>query len=98
LHLYQVKDDAVVAKLHEQTISIAATGKDWIQVPLDDHNITLTEEVLVILELRQRDGKKGEGHILFSQTAGPYQNFHESSGKEWGFWESNFAFNLDITP
>ncbi len=98
LHLYQVQDGAVVAKLHEQPLSIAATGKDWIQVPLDEQDIILTEDVLVILELRQRDGKKGEGHILFSQTTGPYQNFHESTGKEWGFWESNFAFYLDINP
>lgn len=98
LQLYQVQDDAVVAKLHEQPIQVKATGKDWIEVPLADQDIILTEDVLVILELRQRDGQKGEGHILFSQTTGPYQNLHESSGQELGFWESNFAFYLDINP
>lgn len=98
LHLYQVEDEAVVAKLHEEPIPIKATGKDWIEVPLADQDIILTEDVLVILELRQRDGRKGEGHILFSQTTGPYQNLHESSGREWGFWEGNFAFYLDIMP
>ncbi|NRB50611.1 MAG: M56 family metallopeptidase [Saprospiraceae bacterium] len=98
LQLYQVKDNAVVAKLHEQPVSIAASGKDWISLALDEHDIILTEEVLVILELRQRDGRKGEGHILFSQANGPYQNFHEKTGLEWGFWESNFAFYLDIRP
>lgn len=98
LQLYQVQNEAVVAKLHEQPIQVKATGKDWIVVSLMDQDIILTEDVLVILELRQRDGRKGEGHILFSQTTGPYQNLHESSGKEWGFWESNFAFYLDVNP
>ena len=98
LQLYQVKDEAVVAKLHEEPIQVQASGKDWIEVPLANEDIILTEDVLVVLELRQRDGQKGEGHILFSQTTGPYQNLHESSGQELGFWESNFAFYLDITP
>lgn len=98
LHLYQVEDEAVIAKLHEQPVQVKASGKDWITVPLANEDIILTEDVLVVLELRQRDGRKGEGHILFSQTTGPYQNLHESSGKELGFWESNFAFYLDINP
>lgn len=92
LSLYQIDGDGIKHALTASPIPIEATETDWISKELAPQQIKVEGDVLVIIELKEQEGAKGKGNIFFALAEGNYNSFHDQTGRDWGFWEGNFAF------
>jgi len=96
LSLYQIDGDGVKHALTATPIPIEVTDTDWISTALAAQQIKLGGDVLVMLELKKQEGAKGKGNIFFALAEGDYTSFHDQTGRDWGFWEGNFAFYVRV--
>lgn len=96
LSLYQIDGDGIKHALTATPIPLEATDADWISTALTAQQIKLQGDVLVMLELKKQEGAKGEGNIFFALAEGDYTSFHDQTGRDWGFWEGNFAFYVTV--
>ncbi len=96
LSLYQIDGDGVKHALTATPIPIEVTDTDWISTALAAQQIKLGGDVLVLLELKGQEGAKGKGNIFFALAEGDYNSFHNQTGRDWGFWEGNFAFYVTV--
>jgi len=96
LSLYQIDGDGVKHALTATPIPIEVTDTDWISTALAAQQIKLGGDVLVLLELKRQEGARGKGNIFFALAEGDYTSFHDQTGRDWGFWEGNFAFYVTV--
>lgn len=96
LSLYQIDGNGIKHALTASPIPIEATEANWISKELAAQQINLEGDVLVIIELKEKAGAKGKGNIFFALAEGDYNSFHDQTGRDWGFWEGNFAFYVTV--
>lgn len=96
LSLYQIDGDGIKYALTSSPIPLEATDTDWMSKDLAAQQITVEGDVLAIIELKRQEGAKGKGNIFFGLAEGDYPSFHEQTGRDWGFWEGNFAFYVTV--
>jgi hypothetical protein len=96
LYLYEVNDQGIQQSLLAEPITFEATFEGWIKLGLQEYNLRASGDVLAVLELSKLEGEVGLDYIFFSTAQRSYNSFHDRTNQEWGIWEENFAWYLNI--
>ncbi|MEM7104939.1 MAG: M56 family metallopeptidase [Bacteroidota bacterium] len=96
LSIYNVDTEGIISSLTESSIRFDVSGDGNISESIAKHGlVTGGENILVLLKIAELEGEVGLDYLFLNLSGDNYKSFHEETARDWGFWESNFAFSFN---